>query len=83
MKPTKRQIKIVEHFVNRTTKKIMNEAFYDPDSKEYKLKFLQDSFDALLDYANNKEGNLKPDFIIKMCKGIIALMEKYKSANKG
>lgn len=151
MKPTKRQIKIVEHFVNRTTKKIMNEATkisktqpfkiympamgelpdnhavvtydpenfvfkirddarrttkmsekdllrkiktkeyilettgqplkeagYDPNSKEYKLTFLKDSFKALLDYANNKEGNLNPDFIIKTCKAIITSMEKYK-----
>lgn len=78
MKPTKRQIQIVEDFVKKTTKKVMNEATYDPNSKEYKLKFLKDAFKALLDYANNKEGNLNPDFIIKTCKGIIASMEKYK-----
>lgn len=78
MKPTKRDIMIVEDFVKKTTKTMMNEASYHPNSKEYKLKFLKDSFKALLDYANNKEGNLNPDFIIKTCKGIITSMEKYK-----
>lgn len=49
--------------------------------KEYKLKFLQDSFKALYDYSINKEKNLDPNFIINSLNKIIKSMEQYKLKN--
>ena len=80
-KPTKRDIQIVEHFVKKTTKTMMNEASYDSNSKEYKLKFLQDTFKALYEYSKNKQGNLNPDFIIASLQKVIKQMELYKNVN--
>lgn len=60
-------------------KVIKEEESYNPNSKEYKLKFLQDIFKSLYQYSKNKEMNLDADFIIRTCNNIIKQMQVYKN----
>lgn len=64
-KPTKRQIQIVEHFVKKTTKSMMNEASGDPNWNAITnafVKFLQhntkilNGFVQAKDYEKTKRG---------------------------
>lgn len=71
--------KLFENKIRSLVKEVLNEAEYDPNSKEYKLKSLSDFFKAMYEYCNNREKNLDVDWMIGALEKQIVSLKKYKN----